>query len=224
MWQLLLIGLLALGLPWWALLRGRYGKYFALLLLAAGVGGIAAIVATERYLAEHALNPGNIRKALELHLLTCAGFGVVLLYKWLRSLESNRADIPPWSTGEFYLRNLPTLATDLLGGFVITFFFAVTGTEVFTQFDDPNLPAIAGTFAVSFGAFLLAGGIARANRGVLPIADRIRRAKSPPARTPTVPSLAAKTRPPRDDLAGIFSRRHPDLAAITHSSLPQRTP
>lgn len=219
----LIFALLFVSLPFWVLLKRKFGPRFAAVLFGMAVilsGGYFAYTMTsanELYpaLLPHLSHPfvGQLMAAL-LIVATFSFLHDALFFPYIHRSASLLQH--PWGAGQFHLWKPLNIATDILLVAALAFYAYGFSQSEMAMVGHSRLPGWISQYVAIVGPiYLLTTYVARANGNTMPLDPPPPRARvSKPAR-PFMTALRSMPRGARDDLAMIFSRRHPELKKIS---------
>ena len=205
--------LLALGSPFWLLLRSHLGsRLFATLGLASAFIFAATFFRRELPLPA-ALAPYVSHDIVDLYALSIILFAIQISFSFLSLFDfTNKDRSTPWSIGRFRFWNFQPILTDLA---LVALFIWLTYEGLFTLYPHDVIATAAAAFAAT--AYLIVALVGHLNHGTLPFKASPAKQRPPKVAKPPKPYLTDMRRmpkPARDDLSAIFSRRDPALAKI----------
>lgn len=205
--------LLALGSPFWLLLRSHLGsRLFAMLGLSSAFIFAATFFRRELPLPD-ALAPYVQHQFVDLYAFSIILFVLQLTLRFLGLFDfTNTNRSTPWSIGAFRLWSFQPILTDLS---MVALLVWITYEGLFTLYPHDMIATAVAAFAAT--AYLIVALVGHLNHGTLPFKASPPKHRAPKVAKPPRPYLTDMRRmpkPAREDLGAIFSRRDPALAKI----------
>lgn len=205
--------LLALGSPFWLLLRSHLGsRLFAMLGLSSAFIFAAAFFRKELPLPA-ALAPYINHDFVTLYAVPIILFWLQFLTRFFGIFDfTNNNRSTPWSIGRFRLWSFQPILTDLA---LVALFIWLAYEGLFTLYPHDLIATAITAFAAT--TYLIVVLVGHLNHGTLPFKASPAKQRPPKVAKPPKPYLTDMRRmpkPAREDLSAIFSRRDPALAKI----------